>query len=358
MRVVQLGPYPPPHGGIQTHVVALRDYLRRHQISCAVINIVGARRQHADQVYYPKHGLQLAALLLRLDYDIVHVHIGGRLTRRLLGLGLFCCLVPGKRAVLTFHSGGYPLSSDGATARPATLRGFVFRRFDRLIGVNAQIVDLFHRFGVPSGRTRLISPYGVAAQAETGCATTAPADELPDALLEFYRSHDPVLLTVGLLEPEYDQPLQIEVVGSLLRSFPRLGLAIIGAGSLEEDLKTLVASKPYAAHVFVAGDVPHRVTLHAMSRSALLLRSTLYDGDSIAVREALALGVPVIATDNGMRPEGVHLVRAGEPEALRRAIEESLSGGHPAPRCATGTDEANLKRIVQVYEELNASRSA
>ena len=39
----------------------------------------------------------------------------------------------------------------------------------------------------------------------------------------------------------------------------------------------------------------------AMSRITIFLRTTLYDGDSISVREALHLGVPVIASDNGMR---------------------------------------------------------
>ena len=196
MRVVQLGPYPPPHGGIQTHVTSLRDFLVQQRISCSVINITGTRRQDTDDVYYPRHALQLATLLLRLPYDIVHVHIGGRLTRRLVGLGLLCCFVPGKKAVLTFHSGGYPSSTDAATASSATLRGFMFRRFDRLIGVNSQVVDLFHRFGVPPTRTRLICPYGVVGGPPAG-ATASSEDEQSCALTEFYRSHDPVLLTVG-----------------------------------------------------------------------------------------------------------------------------------------------------------------
>jgi glycosyltransferase involved in cell wall biosynthesis len=357
MKVVQLGPYPPPHGGIQTHVTSLRDFLRRQRISCAVINITATRRQNSDHVYYPMHALQLAALLLRLRYDIVHIHIGGRLTRRLVGLGLFCSLVPGKKAVLTFHSGGYPSSAEAATARPATVRGFMLRRFDRVIGVNARIVDLFHRFGVSPARTRLISPYGVANLGSgNGEATLEDGDS--QVISEFYRLHNPVLLTVGLLEPEYDLPLQIDVLGSLLPNFPRLGLAIIGSGSLEPRIRALVASKPYADHILVAGDVSHRATLCAMSRSALLIRSTIYDGDSIAIHEALDIGTPVIATDNGMRPAGVHLFRSGDPDALRRGIEERLSAGRRSAAAAIHTQDDNLKSILEVYQELSGERSA
>ena len=62
----------------------------------------------------------------------------------------------------------------------------------------------------------------------------------------------------------------------------------------------------------LCGDVPHELTLHAITRAAALLRTTRYDGDSIAVREAIAAGTPVVATDNGMRPAGTELFRIGD----------------------------------------------
>ena len=44
MRVVQLGPYPPPHGGVQTNLVAIREYLRRSGHACDAINLTRHRR--------------------------------------------------------------------------------------------------------------------------------------------------------------------------------------------------------------------------------------------------------------------------------------------------------------------------
>ena len=137
MRVVQLGPYPPPHGGVQTNLVAIREYLRRNGHACDAINLTRFRREDADGVYYPVGAAALMRLLWRLPADILHLHFGGDLTPRLLGLALFCTLLPGRKTVLTFHSGGYPGSPAGQTAAPATLRGFVLRRLDGLIGVNA-----------------------------------------------------------------------------------------------------------------------------------------------------------------------------------------------------------------------------
>src|SRR6478672_10029232 len=113
MRVLQLGPYPPPHGGVQTNLVAIRSYLLREGHSCSVINLTRHRRPDADEVYYPKNAKELVQLLVHLRYDVLHLHLGGNLTRRLLSLGLVCCCMPGVKAVMTFHSGGFPSSPEG-----------------------------------------------------------------------------------------------------------------------------------------------------------------------------------------------------------------------------------------------------
>ena len=156
MRVLQLGPYPPPHGGVQSNLLGIRTYLRKRNVPCMVINITRHRKIDHDDVFYPKNVVELTGLLLRLDFDVLHLHLGGKLTNRLLALGVVCCSVRKSKTVLTFHSGGYPSSPEGKTARPFSLRGFVFRRFDRLIGVNTEIVDFFKRLGVREDRTRLI----------------------------------------------------------------------------------------------------------------------------------------------------------------------------------------------------------
>jgi glycogen synthase len=343
MRVVQLGPYPPPHGGVQTNLVAIRDLLLRQGHYCAVANITRHRRRDADDVFYPESALDLVRLLLRLDCDIVHLHLGGNLTSRLLALCAVCCMMPGRKAVLTFHSGGYPGSEKGRTARPISLRGFVFRRFNRIIAVNAEIAAMFRKFGVPDGQVRIILPHSTPA--------LSPDVELPAGLSTFLGAHRPVLLTVCQLEPEYDLAAQIDVLDRVRQCHPEAGLIIIGSGSLEPDLRARIDSKPYRDHVLLCGDVPHATTLKALARSDVFLRTTLYDGDSVSVREALHLGVPVIATDNHMRPDGVILVPPSSPAELNDAIEHCLS----SPRAshlpeAASTD--NIQAVLALYQQL------
>jgi glycosyltransferase involved in cell wall biosynthesis len=343
MTVLQMGPYPPPHGGVQTNLVALRKYLLKQGIACPVINLTRYRREQRDGIYYPKTAVHVIKLLLTLHYDVIHLHAGGDFSPRHVGLLLLCSLLPGKRTVFTFHSGGYPKSAAGKRATPPSLRGFVLRRLDGIIAVNQELLDLFLRFGAAPERIRLISPYAVERP-----SVDTP---LPQAMEAFYASHDPLLVTVSGLEPEYDLALQIEAVGRLRERLPRLGLAIIGGGGLEHELRKRIDSVPHRDHLLLCGDIPHEATLRAIERSALFLRTTWYDGDSISVREALHLGTPVIATDNGMRPPRVHLIPKSDAAALCQAVEECLKGTPmAAPPAEAGKD--NLEAVLEFYREL------
>ncbi len=332
MTVLQLGPWPPPHGGVQTNLVAIRDLLLQRGHECLVINLHRHRTGSGAGVYHPTTAAATLRLLATLRYDLAHLHIGGGVPLRLLGLAAACTLRG--RSVLTFHSGGYATSPEGRAARPFTLRGFVFRRFDRIIAVNPEIVRLFERFGVPRSRVRLICPHALPSG--------PPAADLPEPLRAFFAAHSPVLITVGLLEPEYDLPLQIEALARLRGRCPNAGLVIAGSGSLERELRARIPPD-----VMLCGDLPHPAALRAIAEADVLLRTTRYDGDSVAVREALHLGTPVVATDNGMRPAGVRLFPAGDAGALCEMVAQALSDDRtPVPQ------ESNIEAVLALYEEV------
>ena len=345
MRVIQLGPYPPPHGGVQTNIVGIRGFLRRHGHQCAVINLTRHRKHAGDDVYYPKSALETAWLLVREAADILHLHIGGNLTLRLLCLGLLCCTLPRRKAVLTFHSGGYPSSTEGRTTRSTSFRGFVIRRFDALVAVNDEIAAFYARCGARLERVRVISPQGPVV-------ADAP---LPEPLASFFASHRPVLLSVGQIEPEYDLLLQIEVFGRILRRYSGAGLVMIGSGSMEREVRRAMSRQPWAVHMLLPGDLDHAFTLRAIRECSVLLRTTFYDGDSISVRESLARGTPVIATDNGMRPAGCRLVPVSDAAALEEAILETLTRQAGEGALAPPGEE-NLEEVLRLYLDLASKK--
>jgi glycosyltransferase involved in cell wall biosynthesis len=347
IHVLQLGPFPPPHGGVQTNIVAIRDLLRASGHECSVINLTRFRRPDGDGVFYPDGPAGVIRLLFKRRYDVVHLHLGGRIFPRLLAMAFLCTIKPRAKSVLTFHSGGYARSPEGRSAGYWTLRGFVFRRFDRIVAVNSEIVELFKRFGVDPRRIKQILPHALP---------DVPRDlTLPEPLESFFAAHSPVMLTVGLLEPEYDLALQIQALADLRKSLPRAGLVIAGSGSLHAALQSTIAAAAHGSNVLLYGDMPHEITLRAMVRSDVFLRTTLYDGDSIAVRETLHLRVPVVATDNGMRPPGVRLIPIGDRQALCAAVQDCLRSRTRAP-VLPGTDA--VQEVLDMYQDLQLFRPA
>lgn len=343
MRVVQVGPYPPPYGGVARNLVAIRTFLRQRQIPCAVVNITGNRTAEGEAVYHPAGPVALVRLLVGLRPDIIHLHFGGMLTPRLLGLYLLCSFLPG-RTVLTFHSGGYPTTPEGRAAGPNSPAGRVLRRLDRLIAVNSGIAGFFRQLGVAPEKVRVVAPHAAA--------TDEMSESLPPAIDGFFAAHHPVLISVGGLEPEYDVAAQIAVLGQVRRVWPRAGLCAIGSGSLDAELRRQAAASGYGEHICLGGDVPHPVTLRAITRADLMLRTTRYDGDAISVREALHVGTPVIATDNGMRPDGVSVVPVGDGAALGAAILRELAAPPRPPAAPSAPDVSNLEEVLTVYREL------
>ena len=260
MRVLQLGPYPPPHGGVQSNLVAIRTFLRRHGVPCAVINITRHRKPDSDEVYYPKSAAGLIQLLLRLDYDVLHLHVGGMLSRRLLSLALVCTLMRRSKTVMTFHSGGYPSSAEGKTTTRNSFAGFVLRRFDGLIGVNPEIISFFQRLGVDPKRTRLIYPHSFLPEENSAAA-------LPEPLASFFSEHSPVA--------NFSRPAGTGIRSCLADrspgtsppkvSFSRIVINWIGKSGAGTTRKNQRA-RAYAEHILLCGDVPHDITMTAISR--------------------------------------------------------------------------------------------
>jgi glycogen synthase len=345
MHVLLFGPVPPPMGGVQAHMMALREHLLAHGHRVSVINITRYRKAAGNGIYYPASAAALLALALKLQPDIMHVHLGGHLSRRDLALCLALSAIPGPSLFFTFHSGGYPGSEAGKRASRASVAGMVLRRLDGLIGVNAEIVDVFHRYGVQPSRTALIEPHSIS-----DASLSHPAESMPPALREFAERHHPFLLAVGGLEPEYSNELLVDTMPAIRRRHPEAGLAIVGGGSLAASIRERIAASPVRDHILLCGDVPHAGTMAAIARADLMLRPTQYDGDSVSVREALAMGTRVLASRTAMRPPGVMLLSALEPEALVTGVSDALACDPPEVKGGRG--EGNLEAVLEFYDRI------
>ena len=179
-----------------------------------------------------------------------------------------------------------------------------------------------------------------------------------------WRPDSRIIGTVGRLQPVKDQERLIRAFGRVRAVVPEAVLMVVGDGTLRPQLEQLVEDLALRESVRLLGDrsdVPQ--LLAGMELFAL---SSLSEGYSVALIEACAAGLPIVATDVGGNHEivrsGVNgkLVAAGDTSALADALLDMLAdpGGTQAMGKA-GRDwalsEASFRTMAGRYERLYAN---
>jgi hypothetical protein len=95
------------------------------------------------------------------------------------------------------------------------------------------------------------------------------------------------------------------------------------------------------------GELDHPQALALIARCDAFIRPTTHDGDAISVREALALGVPCVASDVCARPHGAYTFRAGDAMDLTDQVHHALEQG---PAQVVSPDAGPV--LMKLYGEL------
>lgn len=124
------------------------------------------------------------------------------------------------------------------------------------------------------------------------------------------RSGSEFIITSGASRVTHRKGLNylIEAVAELLPHYPRLRLKIIGEGNTKKELENLVKKSKIEKNVDFVGRIPHEKTPAYYQEANLFVLPSINEGMSNAILEALASGLPILATDTGGSKE---LVRDG-----------------------------------------------
>jgi len=224
-------------------------------------------------------------------------------------------VAPNRRIILSVH--GHLSTLLRASVTRPVLRTLIRRRYrDRLVVTPTQGVadDLAKNFNVTNAR---VIPHGVDIERVTALADAQVAD-LPTR---------PYMAALGRLVREKDYPTMLQAFAEARKQGLQHRLAIIGSGELERELKELAGTLNVQSHTEFLGhrDNPYPYLKHA----DLFVMSSISEGFGLALVEALALGLPCIATDCPSGPAEIldrgkygALVVPQVPQALANAMLE------------------------------------
>lgn len=280
--------------------------------------------------------------------DVVHAHV--------FSAG-FPALLLGRRAaapvVVSEHYSGFPL---GLLSRwDRLIAGLTFRGADLVCPASD---ELGRHIAPLAGRTALRSMPNVV---DTTTFSPDPDRASPDDRLR--------LLSVGALKRGKGHDDLLRAFAEVRRGLSRARLEIVGDGPLRSSLEALARDLGITGQVRFRGALTKDEVAAAMRSSHALVLPSLWENAPLAAIEALASGLPVLATRVGGVPEIVDaesgaLVPPGDPSALADGMIElagRLDGFDPAQlaeRARRGWGHEAVGELWRrTYEDLLRSRA-
>ena len=171
-----------------------------------------------------------------------------------------------------------------------------------------------------------------------------------------------VVLIVGRLSSEKDHRTLLEAAHRLQGSVPPPHLVIVGDGPERPKIEETIRTLGLVGSVTLAGQVPSAEPYYGIADICVL--SSLSEGSPNALLEAMAAGVPVVATAVGGVPEMVShgesalLIQPGNCQAMTGAIASLLADASLARKLADRArqlvldrhaPEARTRRLVETY---------
>jgi glycosyltransferase involved in cell wall biosynthesis len=214
------------------------------------------------------------------------------------------------------------------------LEDVTLRQMDRIFVVN-QAGLAFYRERHPSVADRVTFMPTWVDQAifrpQTGAARLAARVALLKSLGLPFDAPDGLALFVGRLELQKDPMLLVESFAAATQTEHSIRLVVVGEGGLREAAERHAVELGVAARCHWLGARPRAEMPSLMNGSDALILPSRFEGMPITVLEALACGLPVVATAVGEIPLVVHDGRTGRlvgdhaPEAIGRALADLLA---------------------------------
>ena len=294
---------------------------------------------------------QIKHLIVREKIDIIHTH-----EVRSDVIGLIAGKMSGVPVMTTLHG----WIQNGFKGKLFTkLDQVILRFFDHVITVSGKMKEEVLRFGLSQERVTVLHNALVIENFRRNQEDGSFRQEIGVG--------DKTLLAgnIGRLSPEKGQADFIRAAAEILKHCKNAKFALIGSGSDETYLKELVDELNIRDSVIFTGY--RNDMLQVYNSLDIVVQSSRTEGMPNVVLEALAMEVPVIATDVGGTSEAVKdndtgvLISPGNPEEIAAKISEFIGNkgafkemakkGRERVEAKFGFDE-RTKKLSQIYDRM------
>lgn len=327
-KFLQITSYPPPRAGWGMRVELLKRELEARGHQCRVLNTGISRKIPSREYETVLGGLDYLRKVWRFSRQgyVCHVHVNGK---SLTGLTLALLaelinLATGIRCFLTFHAGEdqrYFPRSRAPLFMPVFWLLFTIPR--AIICNSAGVKSRIEEYGIDGGKVRAIPAFSRQY-------LEFQRVPLGETVEQFFRNFRHVLFTYLNLQAPYHPTVLLDAFVTVAAQRQDVGLLVCGLmghrdQSIAAEFFARIERDGLIRRLCLVDDFDHDQFLTAMTHSAMYIRTPPADGVASSVLEALALRIPVVASENGSRPAGVVTYPTDNGDVLATRIIQVLN---------------------------------
>lgn len=325
-KILLIGSYPPPIGGVSIHVKRLHRLLIKKGHNIDIFHnspICKSRLLNSIRLFYK---------IVFRDYQIVHINGYYKI------FILIAHLLKYTKQYRIFYTDHNPRLFEGKNRISKYLIGNFIENLDYLILVGDHILDKYKENNIKLPKNLIVQN-----------AFLPPPLEEKDQIVRTYSSE-----TIDFLFNQkplviasawkivfsksidlYGLDMCIELTSRLKKDFPQIGF-IFALANDDTNIKYIGQMRERIIH--------HRIenNFHFMSgqkelwpifkMADLYIRPTVTDGDAISIREAMYFNCPVVASDAVHRPNGIITFKSRDIEDLYGRVSEILQNSRQEER--------------------------
>lgn len=360
MKIVLVGPYPPPIGGISIHMKRVARHLRIIGLECDIYD--ESNGNNRLEGVYPIRSYKY--FILRFPFirgNLFHFHSISKKIRIMLAL----FRIFGKKIILTIHGGSLmeQIEQSNRVVRFVLLRSL--QSIDQILCVNEADTQQLLALGFSRDKVATLPAYVKPVESEQD------DHEIPNEVTTFINESEFVITANGYIRFYQGQDLYgIDRLIYLLKELDDKGyeayilFALLGVSdqSSEErqyydDIKQRIKDQGLEGR-FLFYEVQDTELYPLLKKSKLFIRPTLTDGYGVSIAEALACGIPSIASNVCSRPEGTIEYQVRNNEDLLHKVRDVMEN-YPVykQKVLSLRNPDYLADLLTVYERIAGRRS-
>jgi len=327
MKVLMVGTYPPPYGGISVHIERLFWFLNSSKnIECSVLDTSGfnSHCKIQENIMTVKGNklvrfLKIIEIIKSYKGNLIHYQVSA-MGNFAFGGFMFTSVNREAKHIITIHSGNFTKKYLKSNAFMKRITKKTLERMDYIITVNEeQKIFIENTLGI-RGNVRTI-PAFIHPSYEDDL-------QIKQELQQMEGKYKSILVVSGSIYRYYGFHFVVDAVKKMVNANEIGVIFVFYSGrdvNYENEIINMIRD---SENVKVYRDLTPAQYCTVLKSSDIFIRPTDRDGDSVSIREAGYFGKQIVASDCVRRPNGSILFKTDDINSLVVALTEALTDKH------------------------------